>query len=391
MKPERLSNTKQAEDKSEDYPKFDPEAAKKLQGETLFDLSPDDYPIFSKQGGVRRNRFTGRLEERNLSIHETLGLMVGRTADTIAKISGETDGTPFDHVIYLDKSARPVSWLVDEFWKDFADSEKPSESFLAIDRRAWLPRMDIKLLANEYIEEASGATHVAGPSDIDEHFKKIENNKELLARIRALYIEGGIDTEDPETILNTPTVLDGKNLLIVDEVQRSGSTLYIAQRLLKAAIPELNKVEGHVFWSDTSRPLDNGEKQMGLTPVWYPQDHSDWRGRGVKDINPAYFENQYENDPTPQNRALKFGAIVLGEPLIHPEDEPGQPSWHLREEMHRMHEDYLAGHILPQTSIDSPEKMYKQMEKNGVQFVPQAEAKNNPHSYLSLCEKRDRV
>lgn len=390
-----VTPTEAPEETVDDYPEFNPDGAQEfiekesIGVEQLFKINPDDYRIFSKQGGIRPKQYGGGLEARTLSIHETLGLMVGRTAEMVSVITGEDGGTPFDHVIYLDKSARPVSWLVDEFWDDFTDSEQPSKSFLAIDRRVWLRKMGMNLLTNEYVEESNGSTHVAGPSDVDEYFGNID--KETLARIRALYIEGGIETEDPEEIFNTPTVLDGKNLLIVDEVQRSGSTLYIAKKLLKAAIPELKSVDGHVFWTDTTRFLDNGEQQMGLTPVWYPEDHSDWTGRGVKDINPAYFENQFNNDPTPQNRAYKFGAIVLGEPLIHPEDEPGQPSWHLREEIHRMHEDYDAGHILPQLTWKAPEKLYEEMQKRGVEFIPAAEAKSHPNSYLSLVEKRDKI
>ena len=54
----------------------------------------------------------------------------------------------------------------------------------------------------------------------------IANLKERhLAEIRALYIEGGIETEDVKTVMQSPTILDGKNVLIVDEVSRTGSTL----------------------------------------------------------------------------------------------------------------------------------------------------------------------
>ena len=405
MNPDKppITPNNQAENIDDDCPEFDPEGAKKLIEkestekepitiDQLFKINPDDYPIFSRQGGVREKSYGKGYEGRTLGINETLGLMVGRTAETISVISGEADGTPpFDHVIYLDKSARPVSWLVDEFWDDFADSEQPSKSFLAIDRRVWFKILKMPILPNEYIEAPDGSTHLIGPDDVNAYFHNVVDDKDILARIRALFIEGGIGTEDPDTILNTPTVLDGKRLLIIDEVKRSGSTLHIAKRLLKAAIPELEVVEGHTFWSDNEMPNPNtDERQMGFAPVWYPTDHSDWRGRGVKDINPKYYEDQFDNDPTPQNRALKYGAFVLGEPL-RPEDEPGQLSQHLAEEIHRMHDDYEAGHILPQLYWHSPEKQLKRMEEQGVKFVPAEEAFKDPHSYLSLVKKRDEL
>lgn len=356
--------------------------------EERFNISPREYPIFARQAGLRQNENTGKWTAETLSIDETLGRMVGATAELVAIASGETGGEPVDHIIYLDKSARPVSWLVDEFWQDFTDEPEPERSFLAIDRRVWLrDYMGLELKGNEYVIEENGELRLADSGVVDRNFSKIP--RETLARIRALYIPGGIQSEDPREIFATPTVLDGKNLLIVDEVERSGSTLYIAKKLLKAAIPKLKSVKKHVFWSDNEEKLDNGETQMGKTPVWYPEDHNDWRGRGVKDINPAYYEEMYRNNPTPDNRARRYGAIVLGEPLVSPEEEPGQPSWHLRAEIHKMHEDYEKGRILPNTGRYSPEKLIETMEDWGVEFMPDNLSKNNPHAYFSLARQRD--
>ena len=95
-----------------------------------FRVNLDDYEIFSQQGGVRENETTKKLESRTLCIDETMSLMVGRTAQTIAVLAGEVERIPAaDEVVYLDKSARPVSWLVNEFWQDFTSKQKPEESF----------------------------------------------------------------------------------------------------------------------------------------------------------------------------------------------------------------------------------------------------------------------
>ena len=53
---------------------------------------------------------------------------------------------------------------------------------------------------------------------------------------------------DPEVIMNTPTGLEGKNITIIDEVSRSGSTLEIAKLLVSQAIPEAASVNGCTFW-----------------------------------------------------------------------------------------------------------------------------------------------
>lgn len=355
--------------------------------EERFDVSPKEYPIFSKQSGNRLDLNTGKYTNRTLNINETLGEMVSATAATIAMITGEKSGVPMDHVIYLDKSARPVSWLVDDFWNDFTDKQEPGKSFLAIDRRIWLTRMGFELEGNEYIKDENGDSHVASPRDISEELFKKTISKEMLARIRALYIPGGIETEDPDKIFNTPTILDNKNILIIDEVSRSGSTLHIAKLLLKGAIPNAN-VNGHVFWYDQGQKTDSGETQMGSTPVWYPKDKNDWRGRGVKDINQAFYEQLYKDNPTPDNRARNYGSIVLGEPLVHPEDEPGQLSWHLREEIHKMHEDYEKGRILPTVPNLRlcPGKLISTMRRWGVEFTPE----NKPNAYTNLIAIRNK-
>ncbi|MBQ3348350.1 hypothetical protein IJJ36_03945 [Candidatus Saccharibacteria bacterium] len=383
---EKLTELPSFEQRQEGAGTLTKEAVEQMPLEERFDISPKEYPIFSKQSGNRPDVATGKYVNRTLSINETLGEMVGATAATIATITGEKSGEPMDHVIYLDKSARPVSWLVDDFWEDFTDKPEPSKSFLAIDRRIWLTRMGFELEGNEYIKDENGDSHVASPRDVSEELFNKTISREMLARIRALYIPGGIDSEEPDKIFNTPTVLDGKNILIIDEVSRSGSTLHIAKLLLKGAIPDA-KVSGRVFWHDHSTKTDSGETQMGSTPVWYPKDKNDWRGRGVKDINQAFYEQLYRDNPTPDNRARNYGSIVLGEPLIHPEDEPGQLSWHLRAEMRKMHEDYKKGRILPTMPNlrECPAKLISTMRGWGVEFTPE----KRPHAYVSLIEKRN--
>ena len=375
------------------YPAFDPNNAERLRGEAFFKINPADYPIFSRQAGYRKDPNSNKWGDRTLGINETLGLMVGRTAEVVTTLTGEY-GTPvIDHAIYLDKSARPVSWLVDEFWEDFTDKPRPEKTFLAIDRRTWFPRVGIHIDDRDYFTDEHGVYRMAMPKD----FKIEKIPRKDLARIRALYIEGGIesdslDEENIEKIMNTPTVLKDKNVCIIDEVSRSGSTSYIATELIKAAT-DAKSVSAHVFWADNSHVInETDETQMGKTPVWYPSDTKDWRGRGVKDINESFYKAQYEKNPTRDNLARRFGAFVLGEPLINPEDEPGQPSWHLREEIQKMHRDYQAGHILPTISMQPPEKMIDQLEEWGVVFSSEDQPGYNPRDprlYHNLMKKRD--
>lgn len=370
--------------------------------ETRFRVNPEKFPIFSQQGEWVYSKYDRDYHDERLSVDETLGRMVGATAETIATISGENPQIPkADHVVYLDKSARPVSWLVDEFWKDFSDEEQPPKTFLAIDRRVWLRKYhkdgyDIVEDGETATPFAVGPEGGAGVMANATHFDITKVPKEVLAGIRALYIDGGVETEDPDEIFQMPTELDGKNLTIIDEVKTSGATLEISKQLLQAAVPELKSVSGHVFWHSAPGKVDGkGGAQSGKAPVWYPKDHKDWRGRGVKDINPEYFERLYEQNPTPENRALKMGSFVLGEPLddLSSESEPGQPSLHLQEEIHRMREEYERGHILPNmpttTDGEVSDRLFEAMEELGVEFVPADKAGKNPRAYINLLKSRN--
>ena len=70
---------------------------------------------------------------------ETVVSYLMKTEKTIKDLAGESGELPrTDIAIYLDKSARPVSWLVNELWEDFTDRPKPQTEHLAIDRVAWL-------------------------------------------------------------------------------------------------------------------------------------------------------------------------------------------------------------------------------------------------------------
>lgn len=361
--------------------------------ETRFHVDEKEFPIFAQQTETYLiDKDT--VGHRKWSIDRTLGTMVGSTARTIEALTGEKAGLPkADHVIYLDKSARPVSWLVDEFWDDFTDEKRPERTFLAIDRRIWLqePFIEGELKGYDYTDSISGERRRIEPRD----FKVERVPREMLAGIRALYVEGGVDTEDPEEIFKMPTVLDGKNATIVDEVSQSGMTLYIASELLKAAVPEANSVNGYVFWDAAGHyRLSSGEMQTSNSPVWYPEDPSDSTGRGVKDINEAYYRDLYAQEPTRVNLALKLGARVLGEPLEKPEEEPGQRSLRLREEIARMRQEYDAGHILPNSPLEEgkvSDRYFEKFEELGVEFAQPVPGKRNPRLYQELVKKRDQA
>ena len=218
----------------------------------------------------------------------------------------EKAATKPDSVIWLDKSARPVSWLVDGLWEQYAesDAEKPDYEFLNIDRVNWFVSLGHKRV---------DAERRLGPSDFD--INKVKDTD--IARIRAYFTEGDLTEENwQEEVWNLPTRLDGKNILIVDEVMNRGGTLAIATQLIKRAVPEAT-VSGDYFWprsvySINGKSAESVDQQMESAPVWYDKTTS--MGRGVGEISHDYWERMYKVNPTQDALRSKIAAFALSAP-----------------------------------------------------------------------------
>lgn len=250
------------------------------------------------------------LEQYVSETDQLIGILDGSIADDAIEIVDPriAEGEPVtpDTVIWLDKSARPVSWFVDAFWDQFAKegAEKPQYEFLNIDRVNWFVHMGY---------DESIAKWRLGPEDFD--ITKVDPLR--IDSLRALFVEGEL-SEDTwrEEVWNLPTRLDGQSLLIVDEVKNRGGTLSIAAQVMKAAIPEA-QVSATYFWH-TGRYSVNGtsaeaiDQQMESVPVWY--DNQNEMGRGIGDISTDYWKHQYETNPTQENLKRNIGSFALSAP-----------------------------------------------------------------------------
>lgn len=229
-----------------------------------------------------------------------------------------TEGEPVkpDTVIWLDKSARPVSWLVDGLWDQLAkpDAKKPNYEFLNIDRVNWFVHTG---------HDANVASWRLGPKDFDIE----EVDQVRIDGVRALFVDGELSEENwRNEVWNMPTRLDGQTILIIDEVMNRGGTLSIAAQVLKKAIPEA-LVNATYFWHTARYSLSRTsaelvDQQMESVPVWY--DNQDKMGRGIGDISISYWQHEYEKQPTQANLKKKLGAFALSAPHHNPSTfEPG--------------------------------------------------------------------
>lgn len=354
-----------------------------------FRVNADDYPIFQQQTELSPN--WGDNTTHRWNIDKTLGEYIKSTANLISTLDGtsaEYERHPDlpipDHVIYLDKSARPVSWLINTFWQDFSDQKRPEHSYLNIDRIPWFRRSGIDVDPNGYHQNPNGTLTLAKPSDF--HIENIDPSN--FARIRALYFENGLpnDSIEPENIsqiMHTPSKLDGKNILIVDEVRRSGSTAYIAESLIKAAFPNVASVRSDYFWNSGSKSNQSGnESQILSVPVWY--DSTVISGRGIGDVMPEYYNARHEQWQNDKTRAQKFGSIVLSA-MIDLGQEDGQRSRKLMHEIQQMRQDFVNGHILmPKPTNYDPDRYADFIEAQDIRLAPESDP--SPDTLINILK-----
>lgn len=322
--------------------------------------SAEEFPVLAKQ--THKVLRDGKIVNERININENIIHYLQDTAQLISVIDGRWGSdVPYDHVIYLGKSARPVSWLVNLFWNDFAKKDKagvpmkrPGHSYINIDRAPWFRNVGINV-NDDGRQKDNGelATYI--------DFKKNIHNlsRKHLAEIRALYIPGGIEEENVDWVMGQPTVLDAKRVLIVDEVPRTGSTLDIAKHLFCLAIPGATKIDGSYFWHPSESPLKIGE-EFALTslPVWY--DPSTLTGRGIGAPDPYYYRRQYDKYLMQDNgfhpidfrklRSHAFSASVFSAPLLDGKGEvidlavEGKTR-KLCKDLRRLYDEYHAGRI----------------------------------------------
>ena len=372
--------------------------------------APEEFPVLMEQTHkIIRDKKT--INER-ININENLIHYIQDTALLISKIDGRLEGgKPYDHIVYLDKSARPVSWLINMFWEEFANKQgdsvipRPPHSYINIDRAPWFRNVGINV-SDDGRQKENG--ELATYKDFVNNIHNLDPRH--LAEIRALYIPGGIEKEDADWISSQPTILDGKRIIIVDEVSRTGSTLEIAKHIFRLAFPNADVIEGAYFWNPSEPLLMMGsETVLTSLPVWY--DPNTLIGRGIGGTDRHYYRNLYEryledyktntNININKFRTYAFSSSVYSAPLF---DNDGnvlnlakeQRTRSLCKDLLRLYDEFKAGHIFFQppsewTDFDEFESI---IENQGVKLLPwqasedeRERVRKSPLFYLNFLSK----
>lgn len=182
-----------------------------------------------------------------------------------------------DTMVFLDKSARPVAWLMKSLWptlgiKDFdADGQPiraamPAIKFINFDREQWAPAM-----GRSEGRDGNGIT-------LDGVHPDTVDSLTGLFAIRAVDRDEYISSDEK-------TLFDDKNVLIVDEVSASGDTLTMAQALLGRAFTNAHSIQG-MHWMSPDKTYDkkSGGVRNADLPVWYSADTPYGRIVGDRDL-----------------------------------------------------------------------------------------------------------
>jgi hypothetical protein len=259
------------------------------------------------------------------------------TDDLICKMAGQET----EVAVYLDKSARPVAWMVHAFWDQLApqneDDSVPPEpqiKFLNIDREQWsavtgrteADNLDVKAIPAQRIEE-----------------------------LRKVLAAKGARISEDEPYAG-PSELDNKRVMVIDEVSVSGDTLRLAEGVMKRAFPNTASQKGE-YWMQGRVKTDKRTSVARNTelPVWYSDKVTTGRGVGDRDTTKSQQSNSVRQ---------RVGGYWLSTNFREPDEKGLQ----LRKEINQMAEDLKVHDMVYKPSIYWPrEPRMKRVERlNGV-------------------------
>jgi hypothetical protein len=290
------------------------------------------------------------VDGRELSAENVRGLYLHLTDRLIHRVTAGA----FDRVVFLDKSARPVAWLMMAAWEllalDFTANggsnvpigvtgqvSRPAITFLNIDRLQW--------------------RHILDPLGVGD-FDAGRLDAEVIAGLRRSQLVSHRDRDLTGSALSdAPTRLDGQRVLVVDEVAVSGDTGRIAADMLRRAFPDSTCEAGHWMRPKLVTGAD-GNRRNNLLPVWYRDDTS--LGRGVGDRDP-------EASSRSSSWRVRSGAWFLSCP--HRPTSIDTQGALLRAELSRLAAGLLHGRHLFVPDLDRDDCNERSRWFNGIDLV----------------------
>lgn len=231
---------------------------------------------------------------------------------------GEMVRQDTDTAIFLDKSARPVAWMVDELWDILAPHDedgkslmqRPTFKFLNIDREQW------GAVIGRSEDKEGGVDLSRMPID------RLKELKELFAPVI------GHSNEDDKSLLSD------KRVLVIDEVRVSGDTGLMAEKILLKAFPDAEEIK-KAYWMGGKVKAQgrSGVRINTKLPVWYSDRESVGRLVGDRDTSKSMRSNSSRQ---------QIGRYWLSSPFR----EPDQKGLKLKKEIKWLAQDIKDHNLL---------------------------------------------
>lgn len=240
---------------------------------TLAQTPSPTYDYHILKGGTENTGWVTTDEKLRMDYLELTANLVEtltQGVEVVNEETGEKERRPYDVVVLLDRSARPISHLLRQTWSRFAKDPNSGEippmpdiKFLNMSRKYWVDQLD---------------PNQSGILNID------RINQDDIDSLRSVFLTPGskqiLKNDESQNIQHLPTTLDGKTVLIVDETKYSGETTKIATDFMKRAFKSAH-IES-TYWM---------HKRSGNTktrnPVW-DLEIGDADKRGIKGIGKRY-------------------------------------------------------------------------------------------------------
>ncbi len=296
--------------------------------------------------------FLKEYEYQILDESETRYNYVKNTERLIANVISDKD----DYVVFLDKSARPVAWLMKSLWPILGVDDKgehvpmPAIKFANIDREQW------QLIMGRSADKDSGGGISAVPqSNIDDLH----------------------DTFTSAQIIPGVKPIDRARVRIVDEVMASGDTIRMAMGLFQRALPDADITSSYWMVPETKRTGRGGAVVNADLPVWYREDRVDGRLVGNRSSKAS------EKSPS---SAQRHGALFLSTRF----NSVDQKGVQLKHEMQQLAEEVQNGAIpvVPhaERDIDVQEMLIHELDRLSTEeFIAlKKESQNTGETFLKV-------
>ncbi len=224
-----------------------------------------EYKIFTRE--FYKNRHKTEPSKDRFPV-ETDEFLRARYVNKVETLIQEIVNGNIETLFFLDKSARPLAWMVKELWDVFAPKTPiPTIKFMNFDAQSWRGQYP-ELVKEDNVAFKNRDINI---SVIPE--KEIAKLHDTFTYGAGLARRGQTGTQ----IRQQDQI--GEKILVIDEISLSGTTRELAASFLQRAFPKTEVSSTSVF------VIGRAEEEQ---PIWYSPKYANMRGVGELSKDSAF-------------------------------------------------------------------------------------------------------